>query len=66
MTVDYRSIARERRKTALNALKIRKHEAFGAQMTGMSLRATEERLFAKMQFTSQPFAGLLIQPLSNY
>ena len=52
MTIDYPTIARERRKSALSALKLRKLQAFGTQMTDLSLRAAEQSMFSQPRFSS--------------
>ena len=51
--VDYTSVARDRRVNALNTLRTRKLDVPAADISGMSLRASEALLLQrKMLFTS--------------
>lgn len=52
MYVDYYSVARTRRMSALTTLKNRKQELPGMPGSALSLRASEAKVLAKLQFAS--------------
>ena len=52
MYVDYYSVARTRRMSALTTLKNRKEQLPGMPGNTLSLRASEAKVLAKIQFAS--------------
>ena len=53
MYVDYYSVARTRRMSALNTLNQRKQELPGLPGSSLSLRASEAKVLARIQFSSR-------------